>query len=55
MLCNNRISVFFNNSIIDTEIFEIIGQNFYGKIGLFLVEIDGENFKFDRRTFLHIE
>jgi len=37
------------------DAFEIRWQNFFGKIRLLLVEIDGENFKFDGCAFLHVD
>ena len=39
----------------DTDLSEVIRQDLFWKAGLFLVEIDREDLKIDRRTPLHIE
>jgi hypothetical protein len=53
--CHDREGVFLDNSVRDISLFEVIGQYVFGEIGLFLVQIYGEDLKIDRRPLLDIE
>lgn len=46
------VSVFFNDFVGNADAFEIGRQYFFGEARLFLVEIDGDQFKINRRAGL---
>ncbi len=52
---HDRIGVFFDYTIFDTDAFEIVGQDVFRKVRLLLVQINGEYLKFYGCTPLNIQ
>jgi len=52
---DDAVGVPFDDVVGNAERFQILGQDMLGKAGLLLVQVDGDQFEFDRRGFLQIQ
>jgi hypothetical protein len=54
MLFDDRVSIFFDDTERNADLGQIIRQDIFGKTGLLLIEVNGEDLELDRSSPLHI-
>ena len=55
MLFDDRVCIFFDDTERNADLGQIIRQDIFGKTGLLLIEVNGEDLELDRSSPLHIK